>query len=133
MRCYAFAQIDALADVERHRIEPVEAIDARRLRDRVQRVCGKVRRKARRPKNPGDRGVDFVGSWRSRYSACTNSHRIARVAECSMAFTRGQAVTLDETGQGCAARMSVNKRRDSLTVHSTRAVNGLAQPPEFVL
>ncbi len=58
---HALAQVDALADVQRRRIESIEAVDARRVRDRVQRVRGKVRRKAWRSQNPGYRPVDLVG------------------------------------------------------------------------
>ena len=56
----AFAEIDALADIEWHRVEPVESIDARRFRYRLQRPGGKLRRQARRPQNSADHGIDFV-------------------------------------------------------------------------
>src|SRR6516225_5315518 len=48
MCAYAFAEIRALPDVERQRVEPVEEIDAGRLREDVDRVRSELRRQARR-------------------------------------------------------------------------------------
>ncbi len=122
MRADALAQVAALADVERQRIEAVEEVDAGRLGQRVDRVGRELRRQARRPQHAPRGLLDRLG----RKVAVERLHERpehARVAERAMAPVDGgspwRAITLSRLWRGSSGK----SRRESRTVHSTRAVN----------
>ena len=95
MRADALAQVATLADVERQRVQSVEQIDAGRLRQRIERVGGELRRQAR----GFEHALCGLGDRVGREIAVERLHerpQDARVAKRAMAMpSTGQRVALD--------------------------------------
>ena len=103
MRADALAQILALADVERQRIEPVEQVDARRFRHRVQRVGRQLRRQAGRSQHAPGGGLDRL----RRQIAIERLHerpQHARVAQRAVASVDGRARGARSRCRDCGGR-----------------------------
>ncbi len=88
MRADALAEVDTLPDVERQRVQAVEAVHARGFRNRIESVRRELRRKARRLERAANRGFDVV----ERPVAIDRLHerpQDARVAERAVTMVRG--------------------------------------------
>ena len=91
MRGDPFAQVDALADVERQGIVAVEKVDAGRLRQLVERIGSKLRRQARDAQDALSRRLDRcrIEIAIEHLHECPNG---ACVAQRTMTIGNGQAV-----------------------------------------
>ena len=95
MRADALAQIAALADIERKRIQAVEQIDAGRLRQRVERIGRELRRQAGNPEHA------LAQPPRSRPRRCrgrapaTNAHSARASPSARWRPSIGKRVALD--------------------------------------
>src|SRR4051794_27822026 len=110
MRRDAFAQVDALPDVERQRVQAVEAVDARAFGDVLERVGRELRRQARRLENARNRGIDLVGGTR----AIKHLHELpqeACVAESPVPIGAIELMTLDKAVEVVARSLGIKAPR----------------------
>ncbi len=111
MRCHPVAQIDALADIQRHRVFAVEQVHTGRLGQRVQNVGRQLRRQARDPEDALDDGCDDLGGHFA-IQRLDEGPDGAGISECAMPVRDGERMARHDGIEAMSLRVGIEPARE---------------------